>query len=140
MRAETCSSVNKVVLKYITALVGVLGKIEKKEYVLFVFCVEPFKYVIKLLHLGLQYWVKYYSSESKLYLAGTPTKIYESLREVCGDPKLDGRKLSCWYQRFCLGQDGIKDKERPGRLRTSTDSTSGEIIAIILSFCRKIYV
>jgi hypothetical protein len=51
---------------------------------------------------------------------------------VCGDPKLDRRKTSCWYQRFCLGQDGIKDKERSGGLRTCTDNTSGEIIAIIL--------
>jgi len=59
-------------------------------------------------------------------------KIYESLREVCGDPKLDRRKISCWYRKFSLGQDGIKDKEGSGRLRTSTDNTSEEIIAVIL--------
>jgi len=35
--------VNKVLLKYISALVGFLGKIEKTEKVVFVFCLEPFK-------------------------------------------------------------------------------------------------
>lgn len=50
---------------------------------------------------------------------------------MCDDPKLDGRKISYWYQKFCFGQDDIKDKEGSGRLRTA-NNTSEEIIAIIL--------
>jgi len=51
---------------------------------------------------------------------------------VCGDPKLDRRKIPCWYRKFCLGQDGIKDTEVSGRLRTSTDNTWEEVITVIL--------
>jgi hypothetical protein len=51
---------------------------------------------------------------------------------VCGDQKLDRGNISCWYQTFCLDQNGIKDKERSGTLGNSTDNTTEEIIAIIL--------
>lgn len=97
-----------------------------------VFCVEPFELDDKdgsprTTILGQMLFIK-----MEALFGRTPTKIYESLREVCGDPKRDRRKLSCWFRKFCLGQGGIKDKGGSGRLRTSTDNTQEEIIAVIM--------
>lgn len=98
---------------------------------MFVFCVEPFKAGDKIISPRTTMLSQILFIKIEVLLGRRPIKIYESLREVCGDPKLDRRKISFWYQRFCLGQDSIKDKERSDRLRTSTDNTSEEIIAII---------
>jgi len=97
----------------------------------FVFCVEPLKPSDKVISPRTKILSQILFIKVEVLLGRTPIKIYESLREVCGDPKLDRKKISCWYQRFYLGLDGIKDKERSGRLRTSKDNTSEEIIAII---------
>ena len=56
---------------------------------MFIFCVEPFEIGEKIalrrtIVLGQILFIKI-----EALLDRTPTKIYESLREICGDRKLD---------------------------------------------------
>jgi transposase len=62
----------------------------------------------------------------------TPTQIYESLREVCGDYTIDRSTISRWSQRFREGRIAVEDKQHLGRPRSSTDYTSAVIIANVL--------
>jgi hypothetical protein len=47
----------------------------------------------------------------------TPTQIYESLREVCGDSTVDCSTISQWSQRFREGRIAVKDNQ--DRLQTT---------------------
>ena len=128
-----CNSVNKVALKYISALVGFLGKIEKNG----ISCVY---------FLCRAFWNRWENCFTSDYSTGS--NIVHQNRSVTwsdADKNLWIFAGNMWWPKtgslekfhvgikgFCLGQDDIKDKERSGRLRTSTDNTSEEIIAVIL--------
>jgi len=72
-----------------------------------------------------------------------PTEIHSALREVCGEQTVDRSIVSCWATRFHEGRVNISDDQRLGRLKTSTDERSVELVADFLAqdyraTCKKI--
>jgi len=66
-----------------------------------------------------------------------PTEIHSVLREVCGEQTVDRRTVSHWATRFRGGHVTIKDDQRPGRPKTSTDERSVKLVADFLAQDRR---